>query len=143
SAETYDVKLEHLSKVGDKYHLTATGSKNDQMRVFVDGKTNSQKTSIIADLRGAVEVLAVDTKGHETKLACKMERCLVRRAGVQTELFAKGKTVIIERRIGGKTFSVDNVAVSREESEALDILLEVHSADHDDDDIFGATDKKK
>jgi hypothetical protein len=141
--EKYLIKLEYPSKTGQKYHLRAHGYNKEQSVITTSGKTNTQAKEIVIELDGEIEVLDVDSKGHERKIACTVEKCIAGNGREKKPLFKKGDVFVLQDENGRKTFFQEGVEVALQAAAALHIVLSIHKAATDDDDIFGTKDLKK
>jgi hypothetical protein len=146
-AKTYDVKLHRPSKVGDKVQFTASTSERQTVNATVGGQSRKQDEKFNAEASGVLEVLAVDSKGNETKITATIEKCVKVDGDKRTDLAPKGTVVIAERKDGqlSVTSKDPNEALSDEAVRALKTLLPVDKSDSatTDDEIFGTNQKRK
>ena len=97
-------------------------------------------------LEATVEVLALDAIGEEAKLACTVEKCTRITPEGETELVAKGKVLIAEGKGKDTVFTLKDggEALSKEATEALDLVISLDTNDTvNDDELFGTKEKKK
>ena len=144
---SYEVKLHRPLKVGTKYALTADGAVVRQAtlkRGFVTQKQPEEGFGV--RLEATVEVLALDEIGEEAKLACTVEKCTRITPEGETELVAKGKVLIAEGKGKDTVFTLKDggQALSKEATEALDLVVSLDTNDKlTDDELFGTKDRKK
>lgn len=141
--ETYKIKFDYPSKVGDKYQLKANSSLRIEMASGQGENKQTRGTSFKVDMNGEIEVLEVSDKGLETKIACKMESCSVSSAAGRKGIFKRGDVVIAKAANGKCTYTVKGAEVSAEAAQALDSLFSLHSSDKGEDDIFGTDTPKR
>ncbi|HKS36655.1 MAG TPA: hypothetical protein VJW76_05665 [Verrucomicrobiae bacterium] len=143
-AQDHVIKLSRPKTVGMKFHVTGHGTEREERILVVSGRTNRTENAFDLEFAAQSEVLEVDSKGHMTKAAFALQKCLKTSGQEKEELFPKG-TVIVASSQGGKTvFSTkDGSPVPQAQSKVLDLVISVHHGGADDDEIFGTTTRQK
>jgi len=141
--ETYPIKLNFPSKVGDKYHLRAQGSSREETVTSLGARTKNATNATTVELEANIEVLEVDPGGHEKRIACTVETCTVGIGGPTRAPFEKGDVLIVSAQDRKQIFLLNSKEVSRETEAALRIVLTTHTTTVDDDDIFGSRTPRK
>ena len=144
--KAYEVKLHRPLKVGTKYSMTADGALVRQVMLKRGGVTQKQPDDGFGvHLEGTIEVLALDEIGEEAKVSCTVEKCMRLTSDGETELVPKGKVVVAEGKGKDTKFSLqDGSPLSKEASDALDLVISLDSNDKlTDDDLLGTKDKRK
>ena len=146
SGKAYEIKLARPMKVGMKYSMTADGALVRQVTLkkgFVTQKQPDDGFGV--HFEGTVEVLALDDIGEEAKVACTIDKCTRLTSEGETELVAKGKVLIAEGKGKDTVFSLkDGGELSKEASEALELVISLDTDDKlNDDDLLGTKEKKK
>lgn len=93
--QAYAVRLFRPAKVGEKYDIFSSASQQTHMEVL--GSRTKMDLSVVDELEGAFEVLAVDSKGDITKIACALKK-LTRKEGDgdAVEVLPAGSVVIAD-----------------------------------------------
>ena len=141
--DTYPIKLDFPQTVGQKYHLHAHGTSKQQAVTTFKEKATTRTNTLTIDLRAEIEVLEVDAKGLEKKISCTVEKCVMDTGKGKTNLFDEGDVVVAEVVDHKNAYSMSDVEVSREAATALGMVLEAHTSNFTDDDIFGTKEAKK
>jgi hypothetical protein len=144
--KAYEVKLHRPMKVGMKYSMTADGAMLRQVTLKRGAVTQKQPDDGYGvHLEATVEVLALDDIGEEAKVSCTIEKCTRQSSEGETELVPKGKVVIAEGKGKDTKFSLQGGGdLSKEASDALDLVISLDTNDKlTDDDLLGTKDKKK
>lgn len=139
-SQTYPVKLNRPVKVGTEFRIVAHG--DDEITMKMENKT-AESSKITVDLEANVKVLEVDEKGHATKAAYTVEKCVRKSGGNETELLAKDRVIIVDSENGHKNLSSERGELAREARQALDLVTSIHSEKSDDDAVFGTTEEKR
>lgn len=138
--KAYSVKLSRPSKVGERYDITVSGSqKTTSVITAGGGPAQTQDQALAVRLEGTVEVIAVDSKGGETKLACTIAK-FVRTDGKEPgQILPGGSVVTVDATTGEKTqYSLKDGQPTAEQSEALSLVLDAHRPESaSDDEVFG------
>lgn len=144
--KAYEIKLARPIKVGTKYALTADGALVRQVTLNRGGVTQKQPDDGYGiHLEATVEVVALDEIGEEAKLACTVDKCNRITSEGETEIVPKGKVLIAEGKGKDTHFSLkDGGELTKEASEALELVISLDTNDKlTDDDLLGTKDKKK
>jgi hypothetical protein len=144
--KAYEVKLHRPIKVGTKYSITADGALLRQVTLKRGAVTQKKPDDGFGvHLEATVEVLALDEIGEEAKVSCTIDKCTRQSSEGETEIVPKGKVVIAEGKGKDTKFSLkDGGELSKEASDALDLVVSLDTNDKlTDDDLLGTKDKKK
>jgi len=142
----YEVKLARPVKVGMKYHITTDGALVRETTITRGAVTAKQPDDGFGvHLEGTVEVLALDQIGEEAKVSVVVDKCTRITSEGESELVAKGKTLIAEGKGKDTKFSLkDGGALNKEATDALELTISLDTNDTlTDDDLLGTKEKKK
>jgi hypothetical protein len=145
--DAYAIKIARPVPVGTKYELKADGAMLRQVTLHVAGRAQKQPDDGFGvRLEGTVEVLALDDVGEESKVACTVDKCTRITSEGETELVPKGKVILAEGK-GKDTkfhFQDDGKELSKQASDALELVISLDTGDTvSDDEMFGTKDKQK
>lgn len=144
-AQDYVIKLSRPKTVGLKFQVTGRGTEREELSFIVSGRTNRIVDNAF-DLEFAAqsEVLEVDPKGHVTKAALTLDKCLKTSRQGNEELFPEGTVIVAASQDGKTLFSTkDGRPVPPAQSKVLNLVISIHRGGSDDDDIFGTTARQK
>ena len=144
--KAYEIKLHRPLKVGTKYSMTADGALVRQVTLKRGPVTQKQPDDGFGvHLEGTIEVLALDEIGEESKVSCTVDKCTRITSEGETELVPRGKVLIAEGKGKDTKFSLqDGAELSKEASDALDLVISLDTNDKlTDDDLLGTKEKKK
>ena len=144
--KSYEVKLARPVKVGMKYHITTDGALVRETTISRGGTTAKQPDDGFGvHLEGTVEVLALDQIGEEAKVSIAVDKCARITSAGEAELVPKGKVLIAEGKGKDTKFSLqDGGELTKEATDALDLVISLDTNDKlTDDDLLGTKEKKK
>jgi hypothetical protein len=127
AAEAYHVTVSPPAKVGDKYHYVArTTEKMSSVINRVGQDPINQNRETVTELDGTVEVLAVDSKGSETKLQCTVNHLQHSQGADKTDVVPPGSVLTMESVIlpgndakAGTQFTLKDGTLTNEQTTAI------------------------
>ena len=141
----YEIRIARPLAVGTKYRITADGALVRQTTMNVAGREQKQPDDGFGcHLEGTVEVLALDDVGEEAKVACVVDKCTRITSEGEKELVAPGKVIVAEGKGKKTVFTLrDGGELSKEASDALDLVISLDTGEEvSDDDMFGTKEKQ-
>ena len=144
--KAYEIKFARPIKVGLKYHITTDGALVRETTLKRGAITQKQPDDGFGvHLEGTVEVLALDQIGEEAKVSVAVDKCTRITSQGETELIAKGKTLVAEGKGKDTKFSLpDGGELTKEATDALELVIALDTNDTlTDDDLLGTREKKK
>ena len=143
-AQDYEIRLERPWKVGDKYHVSATGRQSEKMTVTVGGKVvQSKGREFSVEFESDVTIQAVDQKGRATKESHAIAKCIGASGGTREALLAAGTVVVASVKGDDEVYEVDGRPVGGMAKKALDLLISLEKGGPDDDEMFGTRERKR
>ncbi|HUT12099.1 MAG TPA: hypothetical protein VMY42_16475 [Thermoguttaceae bacterium] len=146
SAQDYEIRMSRPMKVGEKYELTASGSKSKRMTTSVQGQVvKEDKSSFTAKLEGTITVLEVDERGQEQKITLTVSKCVMSVNGDadEKEALTEGTEVVAQLRDGEEVFLIDDKPAPSDIEEMLDLFSTLPTTKVTGDDMFGTKERKK
>ena len=140
-AQEYLVKFERPAKVGEKYSISASGGMSVKSTVVEDQQVvESEKlTDYQVQFAAMAEVLEVDEKGREAKVAFTVEKFTKIEGSNLTELVPPGKVIIADPN----SYSLQDGFLSSQAQEALVLISIAEPSSPLDDEILGTTEPKQ
>jgi hypothetical protein len=145
AAEDYAIKFDRPTKVEMAYRSTATTTLETKRVVKKDGvQVEEVSNKIVVSLVSDEKVLEVTDKGKAAKLECTVIKCERTVDGRTTEVVPPGKKVLVQRKEKESSYTIDNVNVTKDIADALNLVLDIGDQDKPSEDAtFGAADRKK
>jgi hypothetical protein len=149
-AETFEIRLDRPSKVGEKYGVSSLVATKTISRVTTEGEQpRIVRDSVGIQLEGEIEVLAVTPRGAELKVACTFSKCTVTDGDETHDVIPAGKVIFAEwkddktvyavKLDGGKTAPIPERLAG-----LLDDVLRISNPDdRGNDAVFGTKEKQK
>ena len=144
--KTYPIKLTNPSHVGDKFDYSASGWRKMHNEITVAGQAPvDQKQDLAVQAQGTIEVLAVDAKGVESKLAFTVKKFVRTDQNPPADILPAGAVVTAEA--GNKPgeekthFTLAGGELTADQSTALEIILNAHAPNRPTEDETFGTDK--
>jgi len=143
-AQKYVVKIERNAKVGEKYSHSASGSRSKTTTAVRDQQVvESETVDYQVQFAAIAEVLEVDEKGQEVKIALTVEKFTKIEGSSLTELVPPGKVIIADGN-RENPYSLQNGSLSKQAQEALGVVIAVaEPGGLSDDEVFGTTEPKQ
>ncbi len=153
-AQEYEIKLDRLEKVGNKYKVSLKGATTFHI-VLIKGKkplppgllklTQAKPVTVISiELDAAVEVLRVDAAGRVLKKALTVERFEVYDFDDEFELdLTAGKVIIAETVEGATQFRLNRTRIKEHESQILGMVVTTYTGRGFQDANFGNNRRRK
>jgi len=136
--QTYAIVLERSQVVGEKYHLSASGSEQSTTAVYTKGESVGGKTTAFSmKLDGVAKVLAVDARKQPIKLALTISSCVKTDGETIVPLAKTGTIVICTAMEDSTSFTINSARVSDNLQKALDIAINLSKNRPGDDQLFG------
>jgi hypothetical protein len=145
AAQDYDIRLEPLSRAGDKYQLSATASQSIRVKL-TSGAQVIQDTNdeFSLKLTADVRVLAVDAKGMATSKSFTITSTTLLKDGATRPLLPQGAVVLAKLQDGHTLFEVNGKPLEEEVAKVLSSAIALHSSDSiSDEDMFGSLSRRK
>ena len=96
------------------------------------------------DLAGQLEVLEIDKGNDATKIKVTASKAMKTENGATTGLVPAGSVIFVDKKSGKVHLEIEIGTLSKEASEALQVVLTAHQPESpNDDDVFGTRDQKK
>ena len=145
-AKDYEIRIVRPTEVGTKYKLSAEGALLRKTTIKMNDETKRQpEQGFGIRLEGVVEVLEVDAKKQEKKIACTIDRCVKVTGTGEVELLKEGAVLLAEGDGKETNFSVKEGKLPDDAAEALDVVIS-NDADENsvsDEDVFGSAARQK
>jgi hypothetical protein len=144
TAQDYEIKFHHPTKVGQRFKQTETATENSQTTMTIPGRPPQvKKTEFTIEWESTGTVMEVDSSGRATKeshIIAKMNRI----KGTAKEVLLTGGTKVVASVKGKEeVYEIDGKPASRELAEALGHVISLSDGGATDDDIFGTKERKK
>src|SRR4030081_121021 len=82
----YAIKLSRPSKKGDRFHVSARGTRTITKVVSGQGKMLRSTNDALIEMEGEIEVLETDPERRISKMSCTIENCTITTNGVPHSL---------------------------------------------------------
>jgi hypothetical protein len=150
-AETFEIRLDRPSKVGDKYGVSSLVATKTVSKITTEGEAQPRtvRDSVGIHLEGEIEVLAVTPRGAELKVACTVRKCTITDGGETHDVIPAGKVIFAEWKDDKTVYAVklngDKTAPIPERLAGLldDVLRISNPDDQGNDAVFGTKEKQK
>lgn len=144
-AQDYEIRFDHSSKVGDKYHLSATG--NELLRITLTAAGRVVPTpdeGFTVELTADAKVLEVSANGWATAKSFTIIKSMLTKDGAIKPLLPEGTIVLAILQNRRTVFQINGNPVEPHVAKALSSLITLHNDDAtNDDELFGARSRKK
>jgi hypothetical protein len=143
--QEFEIHLTRPAQVGEKYEVTALGSRSSQMNMSRRGQVLQKNiSSLSAKLEGLFTVLEIDQKKQATKASMVVSRCVVSREGKkdEEEVVPRGTRILLQQQQGETIAIINEKRAPERVTEILDILISLNRGDTDND-IMGTNERKK
>jgi hypothetical protein len=95
AAQTYEIRLNRPTKIGDRYRISGTGSSFLTRTAAVEGRVvKKQSEAFTVEFEADETVLEFGSNGSLTRESLKVNNCLVRSDGIAKQLFPKGTVIV-------------------------------------------------
>lgn len=149
--ETYEIRLDRPSKVGEKYGVSSLVATKTVSKVTTEGEAEPRtvRDSVGIALEGEIEVLAVTPRGAELKVACTVAKCTVTDGDAQHDVIPAGKVILAEWKGDKTVYAVKldgdkTLPVPDRLAGVLDDVLRIANPDDQGNDaVFGTKEKQK
>lgn len=145
-AQDYEIRLTRPAKVGQKYEVTMSAEKSEQMTISLEGRVVQEtKSYLSATLEGTFTILKVDKlqQESEVRLLVSKFRKKTGKNAIEEEVLPKGTQVVARRRDSKKEFLVNGKVAGKDIAKVLDLFFSLKDSRVTDDDILGTKDRKK
>lgn len=143
-AQDYEIRMNRPMTVGQEYQVSATGREVQKATVTVNGqvvKNENQESAIEVEL--AAKVLEIDRNGVPSKASLAIVKCLEVKGETRTPLVPAGTVVVASLKDKEPVYEIDGRQASPEAQRALSQVYSLGKGGPTDDQIFGATERKK
>ncbi|MFZ2654951.1 MAG: hypothetical protein WAX69_08530 [Victivallales bacterium] len=143
-AQEYEIKFHRPVKVGDKCRDISTGSSSQQSTVISGGQViKSAVVQTTIELDAEITILEIDNEGHSVKESMLVNQCTIRSEAKENPVVEKGTVITAMVKEGKVVFEIDGKAVDESLSAALSLVESLYTGGASDDEIFGASGKRK
>jgi len=142
----YELRLARPSKVGDTFHIDATGATKSSTLLTVGDKEKEPVAELYGiSLTGTIKVLEVSKSGAETRLMLKVDTCMATVNKQNLPLLPAG-TELVARWDKDKrktVFELGDKPLPDDVGELLDLVVNTSDPESaSDDEIFGTKEKR-
>jgi hypothetical protein len=144
-AQKYPIRLAAPNHVGDRYNLSASGSRAQRSSISKAGQVLQDATDEYSvNLTAVVEVLEVDRKGEPVRKAITIDKLTKSEKGAETVLLKSGTVVYTDgSQPKNKQVFVMSGTLDDTVRDAIDLVVTTHRPNSPtDDDVFGTADQK-
>ena len=145
-AQDYEIRLERPDPVGSRLHLSMVGKESTSQVVKQGDKVIEEKnTKYTVEAELVVTVLALSTKGKNTRIKLEVEKLTRIEGDARRELLPKGSVVTASWDGKEQAFEMAGGALDPDTEESLK-LLDLVTEDPNgptEDEIFGTKERKK
>ena len=143
-AQDYEIRLHRPQVVGQKYHLSASGrSIADPGRQVRRQDPQERPEKFTVECECVVTVLAVDDKGKPSKLSLQVEKLTRTDDSGVKELVNKGSIVTVSMKDDNRGLRDGRPSPALPAQEAITVILPLDPNGPTDDELFGASGRKK